>query len=223
MPAASVDKDLEKKLEELRQSTGGTVRIEQVGEVVQSLLSTLKGDLTAADLRISQELEDLALYIRHAKAEIAQLRPQDIQDQFIPSATDELDAIVEATESATNDILDAVEKIESLAGSVPEEASAVITETTTRIYEACNFQDITGQRIGKVVKALRHIEDKVQALVLALGGDLHEEIAVPPSAPPPDAQATPGQVNESDLLNGPQLKDKAKNQAEIDALFSGFD
>jgi chemotaxis protein CheZ len=220
MPAASVDKDLEKKLEELRHSTGGVIRIEQVGEVVLSLLSTLKGDLTAADLHIHQELEDLVVYIRHAKAEIAQLRPQDIQNQFIPSATDELDAIVEATESATNDILDAVEKIESLVGSVPEEASTVISDSTTRIYEACNFQDITGQRIGKVVKALRHIEEKVEALVLALGGDLREEAKPQPVM---KAEAKPGEIDESELLNGPQLKDKAKNQAEIDALFSGFD
>ena len=32
----------------------------------------------------------------------------------------------------------------------------------TRIYEACSFQDITGQRIGKVVTALKAIEGRVQ-------------------------------------------------------------
>ncbi len=220
MPGKAVDRDLEQRLNEIRESSGGSVRVDQIGEVVQSLLDSLKGDLTSADLRIYQELEGLAAYIRAAKAEIAQLRPQDIKEHFISSASDELDAIVEATESATNDILDAVEAIENVAAEAPEEINQKLSELTTRIYEACNFQDITGQRITKVVRALKHIEDKVESLVKALGGE-HVEAASADGQPP--AFFTHGGEGEQELLNGPQTAGKANKQDDIDALFSSFD
>ncbi|CAA6604515.1 Chemotaxis protein [Rhodospirillaceae bacterium LM-1] len=221
MPGKAVDRDLEQRLSEIRESSGGSVRVDQIGEVVQSLLDSLKGDLTSADLRIYQELEGLAAYIRAAKAEIAQLRPQDIKEHFISSASDELDAIVEATESATNDILDAVEAIEAVAAEAPEEINQKLSDLTTRIYEACNFQDITGQRITKVVRALKHIEDKIESLVKALGGEAAEAAASPDGQPP--AFFTHGGEGEQELLNGPQVSAKANKQDDIDALFSSFD
>ncbi|MBI4966792.1 MAG: protein phosphatase CheZ [Rhodospirillales bacterium] len=220
MPAATIDRDLERRLTELKERQGDTVALGQVGLVVSALLDSLRGDLTAADLRVYQELEGLVSYIHAARAEIAQLRPQDIQTEFIPSATDELDAIVDATESATNSILDAVEMVESLAAKAPEELAQQLTDCTTRIYEACNFQDITGQRITKVVKALKHIEDKIEALVTALSG---EAAIAKAAAKAPRAEKAVDITNEADLLNGPQLPDKASNQAEIDALFSNSD
>lgn len=220
MPSKAVDRDLEQRLNEIRESSGGTVRVDEIGEVVQSLLDSLKGDLTAADLRIYQELEGLAAYIRAAKAEIAQLRPQEIKEHFISSASDELDAIVEATEGATNDILDAVEAIENVAAEAPEEISQKLSELTTRIYEACNFQDITGQRITKVVRALKHIEDKIESLVKALGG---ETVEAQPADDKKPAFFTHGGEGEQDLLNGPQASGKANKQDDIDALFSSFD
>ncbi|MBF0356860.1 MAG: protein phosphatase CheZ [Alphaproteobacteria bacterium] len=221
MSGKAVDRDLEKRLAEIRDSSGGTVRVDQIGEVVQSLLDSLSGDVTAADLRVYQELEGLAAYIRAAKAEIAQLRPQEIKEHFISSASDELDAIVEATEGATNDILDAVEAIESVAAEAPPEINQKLTELTTRLYEACNFQDITGQRITKVVRALKHIEDKIESLVKALGGEAHEPSAASDGNPP--AFFTHGGEGEQELLNGPQVSGKANKQDDIDALFSSFD
>ncbi len=214
MPA-TVDRDLILHLEMLRKRHGETVKVEDVGEVVRSLLMSLSGDVSAADLKLYREVEALAEYIHRAKAEIAQLRPQDIQAQYIASATDELDAIVGATEAATNGILDAAEKLEELAGDLPAEQRQALTDATTTIYEACNFQDITGQRISKVVRALKHIEDRIEALVAAFGPEfkamLHPEQPVAAEQPA---------VTDEDLLNGPQLPDKAHDQASIDALFN---
>ena len=213
--AATVDRDLTLHLERLRKERGDTVRIEDVGEVVRALLTSMSGDVSAAYLKLYQEVEALASYIHSAKAEIAALRPQDIQDHYIATATDELDAIVGATERATNDILDAAEKLENLAGELPPEVGQGLTEATTMIYEACNFQDITGQRITKVVKALKHIEEKVEALVDAFGDEFRGSKA--PAAPDDKAGAS---VTDEDLLNGPQLPQKAHDQASIDALFN---
>jgi chemotaxis protein CheZ len=94
----------------------------------------------------------------------------------------------------------------------------VIMNATTEIYEACGFQDITGQRITKVVKALKDIEEKIDALVEAFGSEIAKyKKSAPEEEPEPEA------VTDEDLLNGPQLKEKAQTQEEIDVLLASFD
>ena len=211
MTGSAVDRDLAIRLEAIRKEYGETIHVDQLGEVVHAMLVTLSGDMNLADLRLYRELEDLAGYINEARAEIALLRPKDIQDKYIASATDELDAIVAATEAATNQILDVVESIEGMQKERPEEAAARLMELTTSVYEACNFQDITGQRITKVVKALKHIEERISGLVRAFGPDLAEH---------PVATPAPAVKTDADLLNGPQLDENAQKQADIDKLFA---
>ena len=217
MLGVSVDQDLAAQLDKLRDQRGDSVRIDEVGDIVRSLLTTLSGDISAGDLKLYQEIEGLAVYIHKAKAEIAALRPRDIQDDYIASATDELDAIVGATENATNEILDAAEKLEELGGELSPEISMRMMDVTTRIFEACNFQDITGQRITKVVRALKHIEERVEALVAAFGPELQEQLAQTVKT---EMGKTETVVSDHDLLNGPQMPDMAHDQAAIDALFN---
>jgi chemotaxis protein CheZ len=214
--AATIDRDLEQQLLALRQQGGDTVKVEDIGEVVRSLLGTLSGEMSAADLKLYQELESLAEYIHRAKAELAQLRTDDLQSRYIASATDELDAIVGATENATNTILDSAEQLEELSRELDPAHAAKLTEATTAIFEACNFQDITGQRITKVVKALKHIEERIEGLVGAFG----PEIAAARAAEAKGAAAAGDKPSDEDLLNGPQLPESAHDQAAIDALFN---
>ena len=215
--SATVDRDLALHLEALRKERGDTVKVDEIGDIVRSLLTSMSGDLSAGDLKLYQEIEGLALYIHKAKAEIAALRPHDIQNEYIASATDELDAIVGATENATNEILDAAETLEALGSELTPEQASKLTDTTTRIFEACNFQDITGQRITKVVKALKHIEERVEGLVAAFGPEFQEQIASTLAA---NAAAEAKAITDEDLLNGPQMPEKAHDQAAIDALFN---
>jgi chemotaxis protein CheZ len=214
--AGTVDRDLEQQLQALRRQGGDMVKVEDIGEVVRSLLSTLSGEMSAADLKLYQELEALAEYIHRAKAELAQLRSDDIQSRYIASATDELDAIVGATENATNAILDSAEQIEEVARELDPTLGQKLTDATTAIFEACNFQDITGQRITKVVKALKHIEERIEGLVSAFG----PEIAAARAAEKNSAEGGGDKPSDADLLNGPQLPDAAHDQAAIDALFN---
>jgi len=218
MALSAISADLSTRLDDLRQQHGDSVRIEDIASVVESMMATMKGDLSAADLELYSELEALAQYIHAAKAEIAALRPDEVKDKVLPKASDELDAIVAATEAATNTIMDATEKLEGLMDGVDEDQSMVIMNATTEIYEACGFQDITGQRITKVVKALKDIEEKIDALVEAFGSEIAKyKKSAPEEEPEPEA------VTDEDLLNGPQLKEKAQTQEEIDALLASFD
>ncbi len=197
-----------------------TVSREEITEVVSSLLATMEGDLSDDNLKLYAELESLAKYITTAKSEIAALRPDEITAQHLPKATDELDAIVGATEEATNSILGAMESLENLAGELSPEMGEKVSEAVTQVYEACNFQDITGQRITKVVKTLKHIEEKVEALVAAFGDEIAKYKKAHPETEEVVEEKKP---TDAELLNGPQLPDDASKQAEIDALLANFD
>ena len=223
MPGIPNNPELQRQLAKL-QSQGEPVSPAEITAIVESVMSRLAGDLTSTDLKLYSELEALARFIQNARTEIAAVRPEQISSEDIPLATDELDAVVGATEEATGTILDACEALEKVSGTVPPEVAELITGAVTKIYEACNFQDITGQRITKVVKTLKHIEDRVSAMLTAFGDELAKHQGGRPVAvAPPPVAAPAAAVSEGDLLNGPQLPDDAKKQAEIDAILASFD
>jgi chemotaxis protein CheZ len=180
-----------------------------VAGVVRVVLASMRGDLTGAETTLLAEIEELGRTIAAAKAEIAALGVDDITGSHIPSATDELDAIVEHTAGATNAILEACETLDAM-GELDGNSAARMQDVTTRIYEACSFQDITGQRISKVVATLKAIDAKVAHIVAAFASE-HAAPAVLPEAPP-----------EAALLNGPQLPANAMDQSDIDRLLAEF-
>src|SRR5690606_26207106 len=135
------------------------------------------------------------------------------KDKHIPNATDELDAVVGATAEATGTIMDACEVVEAIAATLGGETGDALAAEVTKIYEACSFQDITGQRIKKVVTTLQVIETKVDALLGVLADKM-----------PGIEQGAGEEEGEGDsLLNGPQLPEKAVTQADIDKLLADFD
>jgi chemotaxis protein CheZ len=207
---------LQKQLKVAHETISPPLNPEQVASIVRQVIESLEGDVSPADLRFYSELEGLARYIREAKHEIASIQPTDISTSYIPKATDELDAVVGATEDATNKIMDVCDQISAIAEKVGAPSKDELIACTTRIFEACNFQDITGQRITKVVETLKHIDTKIEALVRAMGeeinrggGDEHKPKHLHAAEP------------EKGLLNGPQLPGNAVSQDEIDRLLSG--
>lgn len=218
MAVPAVKEKIAAQLQEL-QKAEGSIDPDQLIGIVEAVIDSIEGDLTAVGLKVYADIEALAKYINTARAEIAELRPDDINSEHLPAATDELTAIVGSTEQATHQIFEAVEAIESLAEEMPPEVAEKVSTAITSVYEACGFQDITGQRITKVVTALQKVEAKVDALLNAFGDDVKREGA--PKSPdkrektPSGAPARP----DEDLLNGPQLPENAISQDDIDALF----
>ena len=193
---------------------------DRIETTVRAVLATMAGDLTAKESALLAELEGLGRTIARAKAEIAALKVEDIRDAHIPSATDELDAIVEHTAHATNEILDCCETLEQMQAELSGDAADKLQGAVTRIYEACSFQDITGQRIGKVVTALKAIEVRIASVVSAASGMPGPNAApAPVAAPAQDNKRTEGEK----LANGPQLPGAGVSQSEIDRLLASFD
>jgi chemotaxis protein CheZ len=186
---------------------------EMVTEVVRAVFQTISDDLTAKEATLLREVEELGRTIATAKAEIATLRVDDITGHDIPFATDELDAIVEHTAQATHAILESCEMLDDVSGIVHGEPAAKLQAATTRIYEACSFQDITGQRITKVVTTLKTIETKVAQIIGTFGSSAVEAARNRES----DAAA------DDHLLNGPQLPAHAMDQSDIDKLMASFE
>jgi chemotaxis protein CheZ len=202
---------LAQRLAEIRARHPGS-EPEMVAEVVRVVLSTLSGDLSAQETSLLAEVEALGHTIARAKIEIAALRVDDITDNHIPFATDELDAIVDHTATATNAILSSCETLDEVARSVTGEPATRLQDATTRIYEACSFQDITGQRINKVVGTLKTIEAKVVQIVATFGNGDRETL---------DEFA--GVATDAALLNGPQHPAVAMDQSDIDKLLASFE
>jgi chemotaxis protein CheZ len=150
--------------------------------------------------------------------EIASLHAKGVKNEQIFRATDELDAVVLNTEAATETILGATESIDAaadrlMAGLSEDQQAELqqIRDQAIRIFEACNFQDLSGQRIRKVVALLQFIETRVASMI-AIWHEISEfREAVEAEVEPTDA----------DLLNGPPLDgdEGIVSQDDIDSLF----
>lgn len=157
-------------------------------------------------------LEYIAGYIRESREEIRALRHGEEEESFT-NAADELEEIVSESASATNNIMSAAEAVEDMANDVHDaEIANRLRQEATRVYEACTFQDITGQRIAKVVRTLQSIEKRVNALAEVCGADIGAAVQGKPAA----------RKDNDGLLNGPALPSAAKTQDEIDRLFDSL-
>ena len=210
---------MDDRVAKLTEEFGEQVPIREIVAVVDSLMGSLHGDLTPQDLRVYGELERLARYIYQAKKEISEIRPEDISTEHIPTASDELDAIGLHLEEATGTILDACEELENIGEEFGGAACDRMSAVVTNIYEACNFQDLTGQRISKIVTTLQNIETRIELLLKAFG----HEGAGDDSTRKLKENLRDDRSEDEKLLNGPQIPQNANSQADIDALFGGFD
>lgn len=172
------------------------------------------------DLRI--ELAQMVRTIARAKTELAQIRHPQADDDRLGEASGELDAIVKATEGATNNILESTESIEkeltNIAALAQDDEDIMtitdkIANNVTAIMEACNFQDITGQRINKVVQTMFFVEERIRAMIDIWGMEAFADLPVP------DSVAGEEEDQDAGLLAGPQMEGQGISQSEIDALF----
>ena len=107
---------------------------------------------------VRRDLLEMAEAISKTRSEISAMRSAEVDDCKFNNATEELDAIVEATEKATSDILTAAEDIQETAWLLREnggckESCNKLDAHATDIYTACSFQDLTGhQGLSNILK-----------------------------------------------------------------------
>jgi chemotaxis protein CheZ len=85
-----------------------------------------------------------------------------------------------------------------------------VQDHVVRIYEACNFQDLAGQRIGKVIAMLMTVEERLVAMIQRHSGAGAQPVHASKLAP------------STELINGPRLDGASgdASQLDIDAMFA---
>ena len=188
-------------------------------EVSTELLDRYRAEHEEAK-KIKAELDEIYRAIAETKQDIATLHHTGFGEEQLTTVSNQLDAVVAHTESATEVILAAAEQIDNDAANLsaaltgPEnEMAADIQDQVVKIFESCNFQDITGQRITKVIDTLKFIEERVSHMMEIWGGVESFSDVAPIEMEQPEGDAA--------LLNGPALPDEANSasQDDIDALF----
>jgi chemotaxis protein CheZ len=187
----------------------------------QALLETYRAQIEQCE-KLKVELDLIHDAISRTKREIAVLHGKSFDGQEMAKVNGELGAVVGGTEQATQQILEAAEAIDQAASAMakvnsPEQQKILgeeIQERVISIFEACNFQDLTGQRITKVMTTMRFIEQHINAMMDIWGG----VDAIRAHAP----AIIDTREGDAKLLNGPKLDGDAghASQDDIDALFN---
>jgi len=180
-----------------------------------ALPAPLREGMSGETSRLSSELNLIAGAIRGGNdASAAQVPASDADtpNKAMPRVAHELNAVVEGTERATQKILAAAEEIDAAAnnlsaalnGRLEQDLAQDIQDSVIKIFEACNFQDLIGQRVAKVLATLNFVEDHI--------GRVLEEIKT--------ASASRRRYGAS-ALHGPRLDGDPghASQDDVDAMF----
>ena len=186
----------------------------------RTLLETYRAQIEQCE-KLKVELDLIHEAINRTKREIATLHGRSFEGEEMAKVNGELGAVVGGTEEATQRILEAVEAIDNAATALSKSVtpdqqrllSEEIQERVVSIFEACNFQDLTGQRISKVMTTMKFIENHIVEMMEIWGG---VDAIKAHAAPIVDARE-----GDDKLLNGPKLDGDVghASQGDIDALF----
>jgi chemotaxis protein CheZ len=177
--------------------------------------------------KMRDEMAAIQTAIDETKRQVVTLHSSHARTVTMSAASGELGAVVSATEGATNSILAAAERIEMLAGVLQSETTMdamkvraeEIANLVMTVYETCNFQDLTGQRINRVCETLTFVEGRVKRMAEVWGGldNLSHIMASEIEA----LQQEHESLGTHALAAGPALvgADDHVGQDDIDALF----
>ena len=219
---------LHAKMAELESSGKDMVPMSEVKELLKAVRDLFEGKFEGEDVKLYGELGELAKFINAARKDLRDFQPHTLADKDIPDASNQLDAIVSQTEGATKKIMDCLDQMQTnqqriidrlishepplnediLAGV--DDAMSESESLITQIYEACTFQDLTGQRIMKIVKTLKEIERQVLRMVVLFGMN-NKNV---------DEETRKSLEHEVDLLEGPQLPGNSLEQDDIDDILN---
>jgi chemotaxis protein CheZ len=124
----------------------------------------------SAELHASVQLADMSE--ERIARELAQVHERIANLVAVPAEASrnsgvELEAVVMATESAANVILEAAEAIQDWITGGPRDAASMqgLADKVNAIFEACSFQDVTGQRIRRAIQHLQQVESMLERVL----------------------------------------------------------
>jgi len=191
--------------------------LDDVMVLAERMAETLDDTVARVDTLLHDEFKSIVGEIASLRREIGNFRPGQMRFEKIPEAGRELDAVVEATEEATTAIMEAAETIMAADATDPDAFKALVDDKMMLIFEACSFQDITGQRIRKVVRTLGWIEERLGSLAARL------KIGEDEVSPDVEHETEDERRMRELILHGPQHKGEGVSQDFVDDVFSAND
>lgn len=212
--------------------------------VEREISKTLSGALLEGEFyrRVNEDLQkgfkEIYQEIKTAKGTSAPLAPTaEDPNELFSRASNQLDAILQTTESATVKIIDTIEKLQTLSdtlGGIVKSfekggVSKAERETLAEINNSLNqdlmsimttlsFQDLTGQRIKIIIETIKKIEKIVLDVYMTTG----LMIKARSEAPAEQADFSRLQAKAKDQLStlqGPQLE---TDQGAVDDLLASL-
>lgn len=155
----------------------------QADQIQQAICTTLRGDLAELRSFIDRRIAELSAEV-HATVQLMDFSESNLSGQLntireqitgiiaLPgNATRnsglELEAVVEATDNAANRIMEAAEAIGDWSRQINAEPAVINVLNThiNTIFEACAFQDLTGQRIRRAIEHLQQVETMLTGMM----------------------------------------------------------
>ena len=155
----------------------------------------------------------------HIRRELAALNAANGRTDLFQSTQDQLDALGGEIAEATERMMAACEGIQDAADAIGAKTNhrgikaqlKKITAGTGDIFEACSFQDLTGQRIGKITRIVAAFQTGFHAVTRLAAGKGVGKIK--------NRHYAIDRVDGGITLEGPQINGPAVSQTDIDSLF----
>lgn len=189
-------------------NSGQKLKFNEMEYVIDSIIKKLEANNPENKESLS-ELKRVKNSLSEIKGELDSQAGQETDTfDILPLSVKDLSDVLKILETSTNGILDNAEILQKQMTSGASETEKM--ESISKICESCNFQDLTGQRITRVIKNLERFEFTTLTLFkLLVGNEMLEKKTDKNSLT----------YNNANLMNGPEVLDKASSQDDIDKLF----
>ena len=204
--------------------SGATVA-NQADQMQQAVCDTIRTEIGALRTFVDRRIAELSAEV-HATSDLMDFSETNLSGQLkgirdqianvvaMPATATrnsglELEAVVQATEVAANRIMEAAEAIGDWLreGKTDPASIDAANEKINAIFEACSFQDVTGQRIRRAIQHLQQVETMLTDMV-------------PGSEPPPNPVAVSAPYNNAGALTSAQAQANPDlGQDAVDSLF----
>jgi chemotaxis protein CheZ len=203
--------------------------VKPAGKVTIDIVDAYRREISEV-MKLRTDLQDIERAINDTRKEMASLHVGAPSTVGMDQLSGELGAVVSQTEAAANTILNSAEAISNELFAVRNQIAEgkeingsldTMDTEISKLFEACHFQDLTGQRISRVCDTLSFIENQISRLTNIWGGlqAIDHLLAAEVLAKAQEEET----IGDHALANGPQLMAEEighVNQLEIDSLFN---
>lgn len=205
-----VSEGLLAKLDDVKSKFHQSFNINDVDTIIDDI-KTVINDEEAVYNKVTECIGLISQEINSLKDNIVEKYGSN---ESISVVTQRIETVTKSTENAANTIMDCCENIQNISPELEnEDHKKIIQDNTTQIFEACNFQDLTGQHLTRVMNLVCNIEVIIEQLFKAFNiniEDLHT-----------DDGKSKFETEAEFLMHGPAINgNNCNSQDEIDNLFN---